>query len=172
MSITITESVLTSWTQLVLRDGLVVFVRGEHMDEDTPRESLQMLAYLAPTTEAEVIGILDLKPPSIFAPSWTVWTVETHPGYVRRGLATAMYRLAQGVLGPIGHSEMRTVYGTAWAESVGGDLPKTREYSMCVDTFQLWETAMEEGQSEKVIASYFGAEDTYSPLHLPVGHQS
>jgi ribosomal protein S18 acetylase RimI-like enzyme len=48
--------------------------------------------------------------------------IETHPEHRRRGLATAMWHLAQHHGGELMHDTKRTTDGTAWARSVGGQV--------------------------------------------------
>jgi hypothetical protein len=55
--------------------------------------------------------------------------IETHSEHRRKGIATAMDRLANFANGreggkPIAHNSMRTQLGDSWAKSVGGALPE------------------------------------------------
>lgn len=54
--------------------------------------------------------------------------IEVHPNHRRKGIATAMWNQAQDITGGnVGHSETRSDDGEAWAQSVGGDIPKRFE---------------------------------------------
>lgn len=62
-----------------------------------------------------------------------IWDVAVHEEHRRRGLGTAMYQKAKNIaensngrIVPPTHSDTRTPAGDAWAEKVGGDLPRNR----------------------------------------------
>jgi hypothetical protein len=58
-----------------------------------------------------------------------VHNIRVNTDYQRKGVATQLLRTAnfergrQGNSGPIGHGEIRTPSGDAWAKAVGGELP-------------------------------------------------
>jgi GNAT superfamily N-acetyltransferase len=58
--------------------------------------------------------------------------VEVSPRHQRKGLATAMYQHAERTgITPV-HNQIRTKEGDAWAQSVGGAIPK-RRYPRALD---------------------------------------
>lgn len=50
--------------------------------------------------------------------------INVQPSHRRKGIATAMWNLAQDITGNnVGHSPVRSDEGDVWAKSVGGDIP-------------------------------------------------
>jgi hypothetical protein len=69
----------------------------------------------------------------VYIGSRTIQHIQTHSEHRRKGIATAMDRLANFANGrdggqPIGHSKERTSMGDAWAKKVGGALPEKTPY--------------------------------------------
>jgi GNAT superfamily N-acetyltransferase len=82
------------------------------------------LSFYAITHEG-VTGRLDVSP------SVEVINVWVRQDMRRQGVATALLRQAEDVLGrPVAHSESRTVLGDLWARAVaGGDVPELDDWS-------------------------------------------
>jgi hypothetical protein len=56
--------------------------------------------------------------------------IKVEDGLRRQGIATAMWNHANSV-SPVTHSELRTPEGDAWAQKIGGDLPKNKACETC-----------------------------------------
>lgn len=54
----------------------------------------------------------------------TIKNIETHPDFLRKGIATGMYRYAVSQGLEPRHSDTRTQEGDAWANSLGEKLPR------------------------------------------------
>ena len=90
---------------------------------------------------------------------WTVLMVQTHPAYLRQGVASSLYRHASALLGGIEHGWRRSVHGDAWAKSVGGELPENSPCAMQHWVFSLWDQWVsanrEDPQALALVRGYF-----------------
>ena len=93
-----------------------------HWDDDGPEDIWHQHQFFASVGD-RLIALLYVNdfsdnPNQHEAPKYIVHTVETAGAWRRRGIATALFRYAETVLGPIAHSQWLSLDGQAWIRTL------------------------------------------------------